>query len=271
VEAMKFSTAALGIFLLTLGIPVGRAQAPHVVVAEAAPIFVRPNPPAGLQPLRVAAIGTVLETQGEEAGWYQVAFQDPQFGRRVGYIEKRFVKVQLREPMDLPVKVPAQREAKEEPRQTKPVATAASTSAARPVTTPPNSGSRMPGLPGVFITSAGAVNGLTDPSRDNADTVKDLRNSLKNSKLVTLVNSRDEAKIVLVVMNRETGEVTAGYFGDPARDRIIRVKFVHNQDETVMTASAQGGAGASGGAWGKAAGKIAKQVEQWVKANAGSL
>jgi len=45
------------------------------------------------------------------------------------------------------------------------------------------------------------------------------------------------------------------------------VKFQYKDFETEMSGSAQGGTLSSGGAWGRAAGKVAKQVEQWVKAN----
>jgi len=123
----------------------------------------------------------------------------------------------------------------------------------------------------VFVTSSGALNGMTDPSKDNQDTVKDLRDSLKGRKGIALAESRDDAVIVLTVMGRETAQVTAALFGGAARDRMIRVKFVAGELETEMTASAQGGTLGSGGAWGKAAGKIAKQVEEWVAANRAKL
>jgi hypothetical protein len=51
----------------------------------------------------------------------------------------------------------------------------------------------------------------------------------------------------------------------------VRVTFSYNGHETEMSASAQGGTLSSGGAWSKAAGKVAKQVEEWVKANAARL
>jgi hypothetical protein len=124
----------------------------------------------------------------------------------------------------------------------------------------------------VFVTSIGAVNGMTDPSKDNLDTVRDLKGDLKDyKKEVRLVESAEDAVIVLTVIGRETAQVTAGFLGDPARDRIIRVKFEVGDMQTEMTASAQGGTLGSGGAWGKAAGKIAKQVREWITANRGKL
>jgi hypothetical protein len=127
----------------------------------------------------------------------------------------------------------------------------------------------------VFVTSAGTQNGFTDPSKDNADTVKDLRNAIRDQKSLALAESTDDAAIVLTVLSRETAGMTAGIgsvFGAPmARDRAIRVKFACQDIETELTASAQGGTISSGGAWGKAAKKIAKQVETWVTLNRAKL
>jgi hypothetical protein len=123
----------------------------------------------------------------------------------------------------------------------------------------------------VFITSVGAANGFTDPNKDNQDTMKDLRDAIKGHKTLALAESRDDAVIILVVMNRETAQVTAGFLGAPARDRMVRVKFLYKDLETEMSGSAQGGTLGSGGAWGKAAGKVMKQVDDWVKANRSKL
>jgi hypothetical protein len=125
------------------------------------------------------------------------------------------------------------------------------------------------GVP-VFVTSVGAANGMTDPNKDNQDTMKDLRDSLKGRKGLTLTDNRENAAIVLVVMSREKAQVTASAFG-PARDCTVRVKFIYKDSETEMSASAQGGTLTSGGAWSKAAGKVAKQVEEWIAANKAKL
>lgn len=123
----------------------------------------------------------------------------------------------------------------------------------------------------VYVTSAGAMNGLTDPSKDNQNTVKDLRNAVKDRKGLVLTETREKADIVLVVMNREKAQITAGMFGDAARDVMLRVKFIFRGSESEMTASAQGGTLMSGGAWSRAAGKISKQVEDWVEANRAAI
>jgi hypothetical protein len=120
----------------------------------------------------------------------------------------------------------------------------------------------------VYVTSVGAVQGLTDPSKDNRDTVKDLRESLADyKKELVLVDTPEAAQIILIVQSRQTSDVTAGFLGDPARDRTIRVTFKAGAIETGLQASAQGGTLGSGGAWSKAAAKIAKQVREWVMTN----
>jgi hypothetical protein len=64
------------------------------VLTASAPVFLRPD--ATMTPLRQLAPGTrvrVLETRGE---WLRVEFEDRQYGRRTGYIQKMFVRVEPR-------------------------------------------------------------------------------------------------------------------------------------------------------------------------------
>jgi hypothetical protein len=122
----------------------------------------------------------------------------------------------------------------------------------------------------VYVTSAGAKDGFTDPSKDNRDSVKDLRDSLNGRKGIRLTDARADAQIVLTVQQRETAGVTVGFFAN-GRDRIMHVHFEAATVDTDLTASVMGGLAGSGGAWGKAAGKIAKQVEEWVKENGKAL
>ena len=123
----------------------------------------------------------------------------------------------------------------------------------------------------VFVTSATNEQGFTDPSKDKSDTVKDLKNALKDKGSVQLTDNKDDATIVLTVLDRKTAGLTAGFLGGAARDREIHVKFTCGTFETDMSASAQGGVMGSGGSWGKAARKIAKQVDEWVVANRAKL
>lgn len=125
------------------------------------------------------------------------------------------------------------------------------------------------GVP-VFVTSAGAANGLSDPNKDNQDSVKDLRNSLKGKKGLTLVESAEDATLVLTVHNRGRSQYTASVFG-PGRDVSLNVTLTYKGNESLLSATALGGTGITGGAWKKAAGKIAEQVETWAKTNREAL
>jgi hypothetical protein len=122
----------------------------------------------------------------------------------------------------------------------------------------------------VYVTSAGAMNGMTDPSKDNQDSVKDLRGALKGKPHLALVDRADEAVIILTVQNRGRSQFTASGFG-PGRDVALAVTLKYKDAESVLSASALGGTMVTGGAWKKAAGKIADQVGAWVTANTGKL
>jgi hypothetical protein len=113
-----------------LSVPaVGFAQTPRppapetVVVAAAAPIFLYQDDQR--IPLRTAAVGTVLQVIGVDGDWYNVRFQDPEYGPRVGYIQKKYLKTPDLTPMDLSVKPTPPASATEEtrPRPVKPEAT----------------------------------------------------------------------------------------------------------------------------------------------------
>lgn len=123
-----------------------------------------------------------------------------------------------------------------------------------------------------FVTTAGAVDGFTDPNKDNADTLKDLIDHLKNRKALKLVAKREEARVVVVVMNRELSSGGhGGLFAGNARDVVVRVKLLVDGVEADMSASAEKATIGSGGAWGRAAKKLAGQIEAWVKANHAKL
>jgi hypothetical protein len=107
------------VFAIVLSIAAPAAAQPEIAratVTSNAPIYIRPGAQV---PLRVAKPGTALKVLKEEGEWLEVEFNDPQFGRRVGWVEKKLVQVSRPElePMDLSVKeVPAAPPAKDEPR-----------------------------------------------------------------------------------------------------------------------------------------------------------
>ena len=68
------------------------SQSPLViVVTNVAPIFLLPDNTR--TPLRVASVGSRLGLIKVEGDWYNIEFRDPQYGERVGYIEKKFVRL----------------------------------------------------------------------------------------------------------------------------------------------------------------------------------
>ncbi len=70
------------------------------------PVYVAPV--ATNEPLRIAAAGTSFVVLGEEGEWTRVQFQDPQWGRRIGYVASKDLKARREalQPMDLSVKPP---------------------------------------------------------------------------------------------------------------------------------------------------------------------
>ncbi len=95
---------ALGIAMLCP--PAFQGDITGRVIVPAAPIYIRPD---ATVPLRTAAEGTVFAVVGEEGEWLRVEFEDPQFGRRTGYVLAKFVTIERPElaPMDLSVRPPA--------------------------------------------------------------------------------------------------------------------------------------------------------------------
>lgn len=111
------------IALLSAAPALAQPEIARAVVATSAPIFIQPGAET---PLRVAKVGTTLKILSEEGAWAEVEFNDPQFGRRVGWVEKkllRIVRPEL-EPMDLSVKEgavpPAPRRDEDQPVQPQP-------------------------------------------------------------------------------------------------------------------------------------------------------
>lgn len=81
------------------------AQNDRAIVLESAPIVLVPD--ANRTPLAVAAKGSSLILMKDEGAWLQVQFQDPRFGLRTGYIQKKFVTVQRAAEQPLDLSVPA--------------------------------------------------------------------------------------------------------------------------------------------------------------------
>ena len=65
-------------------------------ITEVAPVFLRPDPT--LTPLRELPVGTTVTIDQVRDEWVQVTFNDAQFGRRTGWVERRLVVLYAPEP-----------------------------------------------------------------------------------------------------------------------------------------------------------------------------
>jgi hypothetical protein len=72
-----------------------RTAATAVVITEA-PVYLLPD--AKRKPLRMLPVNTPLTVTRTQGDWLEVTFNDPQFGRRTGWIEQKFVKVSPAQP-----------------------------------------------------------------------------------------------------------------------------------------------------------------------------
>ena len=84
------TVTALAVVLTLSGVPslavAAQAVGSRVVTTTDAPIFVKPD--TSRTPLRVAKEGSALLVMSEDGEWYQVEFDDPQWGRRSGFVQK---------------------------------------------------------------------------------------------------------------------------------------------------------------------------------------
>jgi hypothetical protein len=119
--------AAIVIVGIIASAPLLAQGTPTASVATEAPIYLKPGAEI---PLRVAAVGTSLKVLKEEGDWAQVEFNDPQYGRRVGWIQVKLIRVFRPElqPMDLSVRDTSTESApREAPQAIQPVPAAGST------------------------------------------------------------------------------------------------------------------------------------------------
>lgn len=94
------------VVLLCFTTAVGLCQQSTALVISNAPIYVRPE--ILPTPLKVAATGTKLKVLKIQGDWTQVEFHDPSFGPRIGWVQRRLVKINQAgvEPKDLSLTEP---------------------------------------------------------------------------------------------------------------------------------------------------------------------
>jgi opacity protein-like surface antigen len=69
--------------------PTAIERLPEAVISEPAAVYLLPD--TTRTPLRTLPPGTAVRILEEKGDWVRVEFTDPQFGRRVGYVQRKFV------------------------------------------------------------------------------------------------------------------------------------------------------------------------------------
>ena len=101
--APRRSIMRLGPALLVFLLSTTAAAQQFATVTTNAPIYAAAQETP--TPLRVAAVGTRLAVLSTDRDWVQVEYNDPQLGRRVGWVQRRFISLTSTDlrPMDLSV------------------------------------------------------------------------------------------------------------------------------------------------------------------------
>lgn len=122
----------------------------------------------------------------------------------------------------------------------------------------------------IYVTTPAQEQGFTDPSKERLDSLKDLRDKIRKAKkLLTLVESPEEATIILELLDREQQwkRTTAGVlFGTPwghQRKRAITVRLRVGEFSSDFTSEKA--------KYSQAAGDVVNQIQRWVVANQAKL
>ena len=93
---MRTILGGFALLVLLMPAPAGaQLNEARARVIQEAPLVLLPD--ARRVPLRVAPVGTNLVVIGDEGEWLHIQFQDPQYGLRTGYVQRRFVEIQPRQ------------------------------------------------------------------------------------------------------------------------------------------------------------------------------
>ena len=124
----------------------------------------------------------------------------------------------------------------------------------------------------VFVTSPSSAEGFTDPSKDRQDSMKDLTKRIKDSKLLMVAQSAEQAVVILEVLGRGTNREVNGWaaVNGQAQNKSFLTVILKAGSYTTELTGTSGSKGIMTG-HGAAAGKVIEQVEAWVKANRDKL
>lgn len=247
-----------------------QVQSPQsAVVVDSAPATIVPD--STRTPLTVLKEGTVVRIVKIEGDWYQVSFKDAQWGDRTAYVRGDKLRVNTVAENGAPP-APVAHTSNPAPAAATPAAPQSSPMSGTTEVKEPVPATRRPargdGRIGVFVRGAQGNSGFTDPSKDRADSVKDLRNHILDSKVLFLSESPDGAAVVLDVLARETRREVNGWTavsGGAQNKSYVTVRVRAGEFETELTGES-GSKGMLKG-YGAAAGKVIDQLEKWAREN----
>ena len=112
------------------------------------------------------------------------------------------------------------------------------------------------------FTATGASGEHTPEEQGRLDAVRDMREALEKKKGITLVNTREDANLLIEVLGREQREDQGGGpFGGKAvtrmGDTIIRLHLKAGDEESDLKGLGQG-------TWGRAAKDAADRIMKWI-------
>jgi hypothetical protein len=114
--------------------------------------------------------------------------------------------------------------------------------------------------------------GFTDPSEDRRDSEKNLRDKLEDAKEFSLVETEEEAVMVLEVLDREEsrrdGVLTQSQWST-SKKKTLMVRLTVGEFSTDFTGESS--LMSIGGGWGVAAKSVVKQLKKWAKENSAKL
>ena len=129
--------------------------------------------------------------------------------------------------------------------------------------------------------------GFLDVTKDIADTMKDISDKIKNDKQLTLVDRKEDADVVIVVVARGRGSETYGqrtsvyknYYGGAtvetlpvvANTRWITTMLVVGAYRREFAAARTNASTSSLGDWSENADEIVRNIHAWVVTNADNL
>lgn len=125
----------------------------------------------------------------------------------------------------------------------------------------------------IHVKAGSNTGGFSDPDKTRADSTKDLLERLRNSKTMR-VTGPDEAVILIEVLGRDTKldqghAITAFVGGLGQKHSSVTVRLTAGDYTTEFTGT--GGASGVFSGYGKAASKVVKELDEWVRANDSKL